>query len=163
MSIPAGQIPDTHVRPRSASMHEVPAGVAQQAEQPSCKRLAEPGLTCSVAREFCEIGTHSASSSDALAQITLGSRGSVVSVGVSLRVPDEDGAADRSDGRGGFDAGDVDRVGTGREPVDAGCGGWPGGAGDDDAARLVGDRYAGRGSMVIGKVDPDGYGLADED
>src|SRR6266536_3520060 len=38
MSIPADQILDKHVRPRSASMHEVPAGVAQQAEQPSCKR-----------------------------------------------------------------------------------------------------------------------------
>jgi hypothetical protein len=44
----------------SATMHGVPAGVAQLAEQPSCKRSVEPVLTWSVISALAHLGTYSA-------------------------------------------------------------------------------------------------------
>ena len=41
-------------------MHEVPAGVAQLAEQPSCKRATEGRLSCGLIDRLAGFGTYSA-------------------------------------------------------------------------------------------------------
>src|SRR5690349_19930153 len=41
-------------------MHRVPAGVAQSAEQPSCKRATEGHLSCGLIERLAGFGTYSA-------------------------------------------------------------------------------------------------------
>jgi hypothetical protein len=43
--------------PGSATMHQVPAGVAQLAERPSCKQSARPALTRPVVGPLAKFGT----------------------------------------------------------------------------------------------------------